>query len=57
MPTALIWGRHDLATPLAVAEETSRRYDWPLEVIDDAGDDPSIEQPERFLEALRRALA
>lgn len=55
-PTSLIWGRHDLATPLEVAEATSARYGWPLQVIEDAADDPPIEQPEAFLRALHVAL-
>jgi pimeloyl-ACP methyl ester carboxylesterase len=56
VPTALIWGRHDLATPLRVGEAASARYGWPLHVIEDAADDPTIDQPEAFLRALRRAL-
>lgn len=56
IPTALIWGRHDLATPLAVAEEASARYGWPLHVIEDAADDPALERPEAFVEALRDAI-
>ena len=56
VPTTLIWGRHDLATPLSVAEAASARYGWPLHVIEDAADDPPMEQPEAFLEALRAAL-
>jgi pimeloyl-ACP methyl ester carboxylesterase len=56
VPTALIWGRHDLATPLSVAEAASARYGWPLHVIEDAADDPPIEQPEAFLEALRASI-
>jgi len=55
LPTALIWGRHDLATQLAVAEAASARYGWPLQVIENAADDPPIEQPEAFLNALRAA--
>ena len=55
VPTTLIWGRHDLATPLAVAEAASARYGWPLHVIEDCADDPPIEQPEAFLRALRTA--
>jgi pimeloyl-ACP methyl ester carboxylesterase len=54
-PVALIWGRHDLATPLTVAAEASRRYGWPLHVVEGSGDDPAMEQPERFLAALRAA--
>jgi pimeloyl-ACP methyl ester carboxylesterase len=56
VPTTLIWGRHDRATPLAVAEEASARFGWPLHVIEDCNDDPPIEQPEALLRALRRAL-
>ena len=57
VPTSLIWGRHDLATPLDVAREASARYGWPLQIIDEAGDDPPLEQPERFLAALRTVLS
>ena len=56
VPTTLIWGRHDLATPLSVAEAASTRYGWPLRVIEDCADDPPVEQPEAFLRALRAAL-
>ena len=56
LPTTLIWGRHDLATSLSVAQAASKRFRWPLHVIEDAGDDPPIEQPEAFLNALDRAL-
>ena len=54
MPTTLIWGRHDLATPLAVAEQAAARHRWPLHVIEDANDDPPIEQPEALLRVLAR---
>lgn len=56
VPTTLIWGRHDLATRLEVAEKASARYGWPLEVIESAADDPAVEQPEAFLASLREAL-
>ena len=56
VPTTLIWGRHDLATPLPVAEAASARYGWPLHVIENAADDPPIEQPEAFVRALHAAL-
>jgi pimeloyl-ACP methyl ester carboxylesterase len=56
VPTTLIWGRHDLATPLSVAEAASKRYGWQLRVIEDAADDPPIEQPEAFLEALNKVF-
>jgi pimeloyl-ACP methyl ester carboxylesterase len=55
--TSLIWGRHDLQAPLPVAEAASARHGWPLHVIDGAGDDPALERPEAFLDALRVALA
>ena len=56
VPTTLIWGRHDLGVRLNVAEAASARYGWPLHVIENARDDPAIEQPVAFLEALRTAL-
>ena len=56
VPTTLIWGRHDLGVRLSVAEAASARYGWPLHVIENARDDPAIEQPTAFLEALRTAL-
>lgn len=55
-PTTLIWGRHDLATPLGVAEAASARYGWGLHVIEQANDAPAIEQPEAFVRALLDAL-
>lgn len=54
--TTLIWGRHDLATSLQAAETASARYGWKLHVIENAADDPAMEQPEAFLAALRAAL-
>lgn len=57
IPTTLIWGRYDLATPLRVAEAASARYGWRLHVIENAADDPAIEQPEAFLRVLQTALA
>jgi pimeloyl-ACP methyl ester carboxylesterase len=56
VPTTLIWGRHDRGVRLNVAHAASERYGWALHVIDDARDDPAIEQPQAFLEALRTAL-
>jgi pimeloyl-ACP methyl ester carboxylesterase len=52
VPVTIIWGRHDLATPLRFAEAASARFGWPLHVIEDAADDPTIDQPEAFLRAL-----
>jgi pimeloyl-ACP methyl ester carboxylesterase len=56
VPTTLIWGRDDVGVRLNVAEAASVRYGWPLHVIENARDDPAIEQPEAFLEALDAAL-
>lgn len=56
VPASLIWGRHDAGVPLQVAEAASARHGWPLHVIEDARDDPAIEQPEAFLAALGAAL-
>ena len=56
IPTTLIWGRNDHATPLAVAEEANARFGWPLRVIENCNDDPPIEQPEALLRMLRVAL-
>ena len=56
VPTALIWGRQDPQTRVRTAEAASARYGWPLHVIDRAGDEPPIDQPEAFLKALRSAL-
>ena len=56
VPTALIWGRHDLATPLSIAEAASARYGWPFYVIEKANDDPPVEQPEALAKALLSVL-
>lgn len=52
-PTTLIWGRHDLATPLRVAEAVSARHGWELRVIEECADDPPVEQPDAFVRVLR----
>jgi pimeloyl-ACP methyl ester carboxylesterase len=56
VPTTLIWGRYDRATPLAAAEEAGARFGWPVHVIENCNDDPPVEQPEATLRALRVAL-
>jgi pimeloyl-ACP methyl ester carboxylesterase len=53
VPTSLIWGRHNRGLRLRVGEAASARYGWPLHVIEEAGDDPALEQPGAFLAALR----
>jgi pimeloyl-ACP methyl ester carboxylesterase len=56
VPTTLIWGRHDRANRLRIAEAASDRYGWPLHVIEESADDPARDQPEAFLRALHIAL-
>lgn len=56
VPTTLIWGRSDRQVALHVAEAASARFGWPLHVVDGAADDPAVEQPEAFLQALHSAL-
>jgi hypothetical protein len=41
---------------LGVAQAASARHGWPLHVIEDAADDPAVEQPEAFLRELHAAL-
>jgi pimeloyl-ACP methyl ester carboxylesterase len=57
VPTTLIWGRHDRATPLAIGESASTLYGWPLHVIDDVNDDPPVERPEAVTKALLSILS
>lgn len=56
VPVTLIWGRHDRANRLRIAEAASARYGWPLHVIEDCADDPPRDEPEQFLRALRASL-
>ena len=56
VPVTLIWGRHDRANRLGIAEAASERYGWPLHVIDASADDPARDRPEAFVQALRRSL-
>jgi 2-hydroxymuconate-semialdehyde hydrolase len=56
IPTALLWGRYDRFVPVALGEGTSQRLGWPIEIIDDAGHVPHIEQAEAFLNTLRATL-
>jgi pimeloyl-ACP methyl ester carboxylesterase len=56
VPTALIWGREDRATPLCIARGASARFGWELRVIDNAADDPAIEQPQSFVAELRAII-
>jgi pimeloyl-ACP methyl ester carboxylesterase len=56
VPTTLVWGRQDRQVRLQTAEAASARHGWPLHVIENAGDETQLEQPEAFLRALRATL-
>lgn len=56
VPTALIWGRHDRANKLQIAERTSQQYGWPLHIIEETRDDPKLERPEAFTRALYKIM-
>jgi len=47
VPTTLIWGRHDLATRLQIAQVASTRHGWLLHVIENCADDPPSSSPKR----------
>jgi pimeloyl-ACP methyl ester carboxylesterase len=57
VPTFLIWGRHDRANKLKIAEKASQRFGWPLQIIEDTRDDPKLERPEAFMDALNTVLS
>jgi pimeloyl-ACP methyl ester carboxylesterase len=57
VPTALLWGSRDRLLPLPIAQAASATLGWPLQVIDDAGHLPHVEQPTAFLDALVAATA
>ena len=50
VPTTLVWGRHALATPIAIAERARDRFGWALEMIEDCGV-TTVERPGEFLAA------
>jgi pimeloyl-ACP methyl ester carboxylesterase len=53
-PTVVIWGREDRIVPVAHARRWQELIaDVRLELIDDAGHLPHVEQPERVVEILR----
>ena len=56
VPTTIIWGRQDRATPLTIAQAASARFGWPLHVIEEAADDPTLDRPDVFLKTLRQML-
>lgn len=56
VPTALVWGRHDRANKLHIAETASRKHGWPLHIIEESRDDPKLERPEAFCRVLHDIL-
>lgn len=57
VPTALIWGRHDKANKLKVAKAASKKFSWPLQVIEESRDDPKLERPNAFTIALYQLIS
>jgi pimeloyl-ACP methyl ester carboxylesterase len=55
VPVSLIWGRRDRLMRLRIAQRASKRYGWPLHVLEDCGHGPQIECPAAFVEALAAA--
>jgi 2-hydroxymuconate-semialdehyde hydrolase len=55
VPTTLLWGAQDRFVPLDLATTASTRLGWPLQIIDDAGHVPHIEQPDAFVKVLEEA--
>jgi pimeloyl-ACP methyl ester carboxylesterase len=50
VPTTLIWGRGDAIVRVAAGQAASRRYGWPLTVLE-TGNEPALEDPDAFLRA------
>ncbi|CAN5495704.1 alpha/beta hydrolase [soil metagenome] len=57
VPVTLIWGRHDRANRLSIAAKASKRFGWPLHIIENCRDDPKLEQPNDFIKAIQAAIA
>lgn len=56
VPVTLIWGRHDKANRLKVAIKTSKKYGWPLHIIEHTRDDPKLEKPDAFVVAVQSSV-
>jgi len=52
VPTTLVWGRDDAIVPVSIGEAAAARYGWPIHVLDNAGNEPAIEDPEAFVKAV-----
>jgi pimeloyl-ACP methyl ester carboxylesterase len=56
-PTLLVHGTHDRLVPLAAARAlAARRADWTLEVFENVGHVPQLEDPDGFVAAVERWL-
>jgi pimeloyl-ACP methyl ester carboxylesterase len=54
MPVLLVWGRHDCVLPLRIAERMAEELsECGLEVFEDSGHCPMLEEPQRFNDVLR----
>jgi pimeloyl-ACP methyl ester carboxylesterase len=47
-----VWGRHDKANRVRIAEAASQRFGWALHIIEEAADDPPMERPDEFVNAI-----
>ena len=56
MPTTLIWGRHDEATPLDAAQQVAERNGWPSRSSRNARTIRRSSSLEAFVRALRTVL-
>lgn len=54
---ALVWGRQDPLTRPAIGERLGDTLGWRLQVIEDTGHLPHVEQPQGFVDALRSTVA
>lgn len=57
VPVTLIWGRHDKANKLKIASRASKRYGWPLHIIEGCRDDPKLEQPKAFVNVVLSSIS
>jgi L-proline amide hydrolase len=56
VPTLLVSGRHDEATPRIVGEVRDRIPDAEWVLLEESSHSPHLEEPERFLGAVERFL-
>jgi len=58
VPTLIIVGRHDWITPVECSEEIHRLIpNSRLEIFENSGHSPQLEEPERFQQVVREFLA